>query len=302
MSTTYDGIPSNLSGTLPTAVSINATTNASPIVVTTGTPHGCVTGDLVQVNGHLVNTPANGLWTVTVSSPTVLSLVGSTGSASGSATGTLINLGYGAAYQIPSDGDPKLAASVNVGLEALGDRTALLAANIGTYALLGIVGGPVDPTTPFSSNTWGSISLTTANDWELITTTPATVFTKADFFNAGDLLDISLDLSCTATSSTTDYAYLGLCYAWRASSTASAGTKTYLPGSGKCIGNLLAAPNISACMTLSGQLIVPAHKTTIDLFVYAMSELGSGCDVDLLGPYNPAIRIYRPTGFRPSWP
>jgi len=45
---------------------ITGATNASPIVITTATPHRYNTGDAVTVNGVLGNTAANGPWIVTV--------------------------------------------------------------------------------------------------------------------------------------------------------------------------------------------------------------------------------------------
>lgn len=48
------------------AITILASTNTNPIQVTTTIPHGLVTGDQVTITGHLVNTNANGTWTVTV--------------------------------------------------------------------------------------------------------------------------------------------------------------------------------------------------------------------------------------------
>lgn len=45
---------------------ILSSTNANPIKITTTVPHRYNTGDQVTVSGHLVNTPANGTWNVTV--------------------------------------------------------------------------------------------------------------------------------------------------------------------------------------------------------------------------------------------
>jgi hypothetical protein len=73
-------------------VAISSSTNASPIAVTTGTAHGYTTGDAVTIRGHLVNTNANGTWTVTVSSSTVFTLNGSTGNGVGAATGHAVGL------------------------------------------------------------------------------------------------------------------------------------------------------------------------------------------------------------------
>lgn len=55
---------------------ITSSTDATPIVVTTGA-HGYSTGQTITVNGHTTNTNANGFWTITVLSPTTFSLDGS---------------------------------------------------------------------------------------------------------------------------------------------------------------------------------------------------------------------------------
>ncbi|MBI1832152.1 MAG: hypothetical protein HYR84_11960 [Planctomycetes bacterium] len=65
-------------------------TNASPMVVTTGAPHGLSTGMLVNISGIAGNAAANNSatndpWTITVTSSTTYSLNGSTGSGSFSA-------------------------------------------------------------------------------------------------------------------------------------------------------------------------------------------------------------------------
>lgn len=47
-------------------INILSSTNTNPIQVTMPVQHGLVTGDQVTIAGHLVNTNANGAWTVTV--------------------------------------------------------------------------------------------------------------------------------------------------------------------------------------------------------------------------------------------
>ena len=47
-----------------TGVAIASSTNATPIVVTTSTAHGLVTGDYVSLFTHSTNTNANGIWKV----------------------------------------------------------------------------------------------------------------------------------------------------------------------------------------------------------------------------------------------
>ena len=58
---------------------ITGATNASPIVVTTTSAHGLLTGDQVQIAGVVGNTAANGLFLATFLTATTFSLQGSTG-------------------------------------------------------------------------------------------------------------------------------------------------------------------------------------------------------------------------------
>ena len=75
-------------------VNVSGATNASPIVVTTSTPHGLVQpvggAKVVRVDGVLGNTAANGVWTTNVLSTTTLELLGSTGNGAYSGGGTLL--------------------------------------------------------------------------------------------------------------------------------------------------------------------------------------------------------------------
>jgi hypothetical protein len=67
---------------------IASSTNASPIKITTAAAHGYSTGDKVSIIGHLVNTAANGQWTITVVDADEFTLNGSVGNGVGVATGT----------------------------------------------------------------------------------------------------------------------------------------------------------------------------------------------------------------------
>jgi hypothetical protein len=71
-------------------VSIVSSTNANPIVLTTGT-HGLSTGAVVVVAGHAVNTAANGAWTATVLTTTTFSIP-VLGNGVGGATGTVTKM------------------------------------------------------------------------------------------------------------------------------------------------------------------------------------------------------------------
>ncbi len=131
MPSQYWGVPAPLDAFLPTPKNIASSTNASPIVVTTSSPHGMKTGDSVMIHGHSTNAAANGSWRIVVLSTTTFRLLGSTGSGIGTAVGTAHLQGFGSGTQLPSAGDDLTVASVNVPLEYLLDRTAEL------YRLLG---------------------------------------------------------------------------------------------------------------------------------------------------------------------
>lgn len=69
------------------ALSIVSSTNATPIVVEI-TAHGYVTGAIVVIAGHTVNTAAVGTWKITVVNANTFSLDTSVGNGTGGATGT----------------------------------------------------------------------------------------------------------------------------------------------------------------------------------------------------------------------
>lgn len=73
---------------------VTAATNASPIAITTASPHGLSTGAQVAITAVHGNLAANGYWTVTSTGANTFTLNGSTGS------GAYTSGGY--AYSIPS--------------------------------------------------------------------------------------------------------------------------------------------------------------------------------------------------------
>lgn len=136
MSTQYNGIPGiEIDAGFPSPKAISSVSNTSPIVVTTTTAHGLTTGDVIRILGTGIQALNDiGFWRSVVLSTTTVELHDiTTGAAStalgvGGAVGTLQSYAWGTTYQIPSDGplNPRTAASVNVALEALGNRTAFL--------------------------------------------------------------------------------------------------------------------------------------------------------------------------------
>lgn len=133
MSTAYYGTPGDIASlpTPPAAVNIASSTNATPIVVTTAAPHGLNTNQAVIINGHLVNTAANGIRLAVVTGASTFALYTFAGAAVagvgvGGATGTSQSLGL-PGVSLPEDAvDDIDASSVNVPLEALADMCAWL--------------------------------------------------------------------------------------------------------------------------------------------------------------------------------
>lgn len=125
MSTVYTGDPLAVSSSLTRTV--NGATNATPIVIQTTVAHQFATFDTVVVNGVTGNTAANGTWQITVVDSTHFQLNGSVGSGAYVSGGTVSDQSLTPQFTIPSDGDALDAASVNVALEVLADRTQFLA-------------------------------------------------------------------------------------------------------------------------------------------------------------------------------
>ncbi len=110
------------------AVNIASSTNATPIQITTVTAHGLTTGMQVVVADHLVNTNANGTWTITFVSATQFTLNASVGNGVGGATGTVTKI------QTP----------------AIADRTVEVILFPGTVLSMEASGGTLG-TTPFAN-------------------------------------------------------------------------------------------------------------------------------------------------------
>lgn len=93
--TQADEIALDANGQPATATTtVTSSTNASPIVVTvSSTTFGSYTlknGDIVSISGHLVNTNANGTWTISSVTSTTFALVGSTGNGVGTSSGNIL--------------------------------------------------------------------------------------------------------------------------------------------------------------------------------------------------------------------
>lgn len=89
LSATWYTIPGRFNGATPIAKAIVSTTNTTPITAT-ATGHSYITGDIVTIDGHLINTNANGTWLVTNTSTDTFELGGSSGNGIGLATGNIL--------------------------------------------------------------------------------------------------------------------------------------------------------------------------------------------------------------------
>jgi hypothetical protein len=70
------------------AIAIASSTNVNPIEITTATAHGLISGQAVVITGHLVNTAANGTWTITKTAANKFTIP-TTGTGVGINTGTV---------------------------------------------------------------------------------------------------------------------------------------------------------------------------------------------------------------------
>ncbi len=132
MSTTYNPNSRVVQATSPAPVAIASSTGATPIVVTTATPHGYVADDCVQIIGH-DQAAANGLWQVTVVDATRFSLKTSIGTGAGGAIGQAQDFSVNPLLTLPGDGDLESASSVNAPISGQANVAPFLYQRVGKY-------------------------------------------------------------------------------------------------------------------------------------------------------------------------
>ena len=135
MSSIFNPLGSLVSAVTPTKnfTVIESSTNAAPIVIQTFASHGFNNGDFVEVNNHLVNTNANGIWTVTVIDSTHFSLNGSGGNGVGVNTGFAKDYSLLPVLQVPGDGDLASAANLVAPIEGIACYAPWINRQTGTY-------------------------------------------------------------------------------------------------------------------------------------------------------------------------
>ncbi len=142
MSQQTTGRAALVANNLPSSKTITTASNATPIVVTTSTPHLLSTNEIVAISGVSSNSAANGTFIVIVLSGTTFSLTAYPAGTSvvgvGAGTGgTVQSNGYGITVPVPNDlTDAMRAGGINVPFEAGIDREAYLLYRAGVYGVI----------------------------------------------------------------------------------------------------------------------------------------------------------------------
>lgn len=296
MSSQYNGIPANI--TLPGTVAVSAASDLTPIQVTTGTPHGLQTGDMVQIREVQGNTAANGVYEVSVVDGSNVLLVGSVGNGAYTTGGTIQQLGFGSTFQIPSDGDTFDAAAFNVAYEALADRTALLAQAQGTFKFLTTVVQTNNDGGTAQTATWGGSTNLPQSTW----TKYATLYTlSGGFIQHGDLLDIEFTgsgLWTTSAGTTADRVVMTLATAFYDPG-ASPGAAVMVTGAAQAF-PLVAAASGFGGIHLRGRVLVPAlpsYAGEVAIYLYGNCTDPGGGTVFMTGDAQTIVTVRRATPF-----
>lgn len=297
MPTAYYGIPGNV--VYPASVNISSSTNASPIVMTTASAHGLQTGDLADIQGHIVNTKANGVRTVTRTGANSFSINGSTGNGAGGATGTVQPINYGAGYNIPSDGtDARNVASVNVPFQALGDRGAADLIAIPGWKVVNVTNVAVANT--FNTPCYTGVGPQTGLS-PMTNVNGALASYQFTGVASGDQVELTFDSSVflTAAGAGNFNARVSLASGFQAYGAASPlvntfGFKTF-SGAGSSVTNY--APLFLRTLSTAPNPLPADGSIGFQIFVaFYFDTFGSTCEIDFRGDMLLTCRIYRPTG------
>lgn len=270
----------------PAAVSIASTTAATPIVVTTSTPHGLTTGDTVMVKALLHNIPGNGVFVVTVVDTTHVSLNSSVGSGAGGAESgaTIQSLGFNATFAIPADlVDLRAAASVNVPFEALADRSVWSSQRVGPWWCVDENSSRQNDDT---FTTWSTTVCTAGSDsWAAIDAAPYVTLYGA---KTGDEVEITFQsLGQVNPGSKVPV----LAFGWRQG---LLGSVTKLLASATNLTVPVSINDIGVRMT--ARVALPASPPeSLDIVVLARYYASGGPTIAMFGDFNLTARLWRPT-------
>lgn len=285
MGSEYAGNPANVSGNLPGPVNIASSTSANPIVITTSAAHNLLNNSFVDVQQHAANLSANGIWQVTVLSPTTFSIPVA-GVAAGGATGIVQSLSPGQAATILGDGDSGSAANFNNAPISAMDRTAFLAMNLGGYKLVSYTATIINND---SSTIWATAS-GVGSAWT--TAGSPTTITVGDLVH-NDLVLVTWTMSVTVAGAT--FGLLSILE----STTVPGGSPTAfskIPGSNQFL-TQGAAPGATWPLTLRARFQVPGgfNGATMTLTPGFFALGAAGTFTAVADSYAEAM-LYRPTG------
>lgn len=166
-------------------IAIASSTNAGPIHVIFSSAHGAQSGDWCQIEGHAVNSAANGFWPVQKVSSTELILLGSLGNGVGVATG------YGSIVSKVGGGNPRFDGDV---IKAYRDPVPRVQLAAGRLALLDVYDVTV------ATNTWGGVPNSTTV-WAIVGDNALSLPSPVPQLQTGDVLDIDMRGAIALTGS-----------------------------------------------------------------------------------------------------
>lgn len=192
MGSQYNGNGCVPQATNPLRVMIASSTNATPIKVTTSTPHGYATGDTAVVEGHLVNTAANGRWQIIVLDALNYTLTGSVGIGVGGASGYSTDYSVNPVWTLPAGGDLRNAGSVNSPMENTANMVPYLFERVGNYRSYTFQKPLVSDA--ITVGVWSSTSVPTDSAWHKLTSTDFDYNDGVNNFNidAADILTFAV--------------------------------------------------------------------------------------------------------------
>jgi hypothetical protein len=213
MPTTYYGNATNPSrgASATRTLPISATTDSSPIVVTTIGAHGLSSGDCVEITGA-ADPAANGAFQITlgtIAPTTTFLLNNSTGTLVGGAHGNVTSITVDPSMTLPNSGEACSAANLALVGEHAADLAPWLYQRTGTYRLVAVY--ETDNAGSVSSTPWtAAFSPTTITDFNTWYDLTGNLFSGgfAGFTNPpgiilNDLLSIELSFKmiqvCTAS-------------------------------------------------------------------------------------------------------
>ena len=308
MSTVWNGNGTLVSPTVSagTRLAIVSSTNASPIVVTTGT-HGYNTGDSVEIEGHATNTAANGQWQITVKSPTTFALNNSTGNGVGGATGYCIDYELQPALTMPANGviaDINDVIALGEGLSNPAPFLYRLAGKWRLYNEYNLLGAGT-LTLPYYSSPWSVNNNFTSTTPAVLASTTLTFASASSttsippVFNSGDLIVYNISTTAYITTHTgTQNALVDIGFGLVQSATLTPLLTAQTALASYVYGGISSTPiNLSGArkLTTGGALSFPTNALSFCLwaavdYISAANQI----DVDLIGPWSGSILQYRP--------